>query len=141
RPIDLSFDIPHGQTVDLAGVSLRGADGRELIANGGFTDGTAHWLFTDDDDTAWRIMNFYLLLFFEGGAIGLAAMLLLAATPRPRASRAVLGGERLGVPVVASLLAFLAAGAMDGLAESPRLMAVFFLVTFLGLALRPPVRE
>jgi VanZ family protein len=137
RPIDLSFDFNRGQAVDFAGVSFRGADGGELIANGGFTDGTARWMFTDDDDTAWRIMNFYLLLFFEGGAVGLAAMLLLVTVAGLRAFGAVLHGERLGVPVVASLLAFLAAGAMDGLAESPRLMAVLFSVVLLGLTLRP----
>ncbi len=144
RPIDLSFDFNRGQVVDFTGVSLRGADGHELIANGGFTDGTARWMFTDDDDTAWRIMNFYLLQFFEGGALGLAATLLLVATAGLRAFGAVLRGERLGVPIVASLLALLAAGAMDGLAEAPRLMAVFFLVALTGLVIgrqRPSVPD
>ena len=141
RPIDLSFDFNRGQPVDFTEVTLRGADGTELIANGGFTDGTARWMFTDDDDTAWRIMNFYLLQFFEGGSLGLAATLLLITTAGLRAFGAVLHGERLGVPIVASLLAFLAAGTMDGLAEAPRLMAVFFLVTFLGLTIRAPLRS
>jgi hypothetical protein len=138
RPIDLSFNFNHGQPIDFTAVSLRDAAGRELIANGGFTDGTARWLFTDDDDTAWRIMNLFLLLFFEGGAIGVAAFLLLVGVAGLNAFGAILRGERLGVPVVASLLAFLAAGAMDGLIEAPRLVAVFFLVSLSGLVIGRP---
>ena len=133
RPIDLGFDFNHGQPIDFTAVSLRDAAGNELIANGGFTDGTARWLFTDDDDTAWRIMNLFLLLFFEGGAIGLVAFLLLVGVAGSNAFGAILRGERFGVPIVASLLAFLAAGMMDGLVEAPRLDTVFFLVAFVGL--------
>jgi hypothetical protein len=139
RPIDLSLDFPRGQWTDVTAVSLRDADGSELVANGAFTDGTARWLFTDDDDTAWRIMNLFLLLFFEGGAIGVAAFLLLVGFAGINAFGATLRGERFGVPIVASLLAFLAAGLMDGLAEAPRLDAVFFLVALSGLVIhRPP---
>jgi hypothetical protein len=133
--VDLSFSFSRDQRVDFTAVSLRGADGNELVANGGFTDGTARWLFTDDDDTAWRIMNFYLLVFFETGAIGLAAALVLIAAAAVGALAAILRGEPLGAPVVASLVAFLAAGTLDGLAEAPRLMAVLWLVALLGLTL------
>ena len=76
RPVALSFAFPHGQVVDIAAVGLRDSAGRELVANGGFAGGTARWLFTDDDDTAWRIMNLYLQLFFETGAIGLAVFVI-----------------------------------------------------------------
>jgi O-antigen ligase len=138
RPIDLSFDFPRGQWTDFTAASLRDADGNELLANGAFADGTARWLFTDDDDTAWRIMNLFLLLFFEGGAIGVAAFLLLVGFAGINAFGAILRGERFGVPIVASLLAFLAAGTMDGLAEAPRLDAVFFLVALAGLVIRHP---
>jgi O-antigen ligase len=138
RPTDLSFGFPDGQQVDITGVSLRGAAGNELIANGGFTDGTARWLFTDDDDTAWRIMNFYLLLFFENGAVGLAAVLALVTAGGVGALAAIRRGEPLGAPVVASLLALLAAGTMDGLDEAPGLLAVFWLVALLGLLLARP---
>ena len=68
RTVDLSFVFNHGQAVDISAVSLRDAEGHELVANGGFTDGIARWLFTDDDDTAWRLMDLYLQLFFEAGA-------------------------------------------------------------------------
>jgi VanZ family protein len=136
RPVELSFGFPHGQTVDISDVSLRDGAGNELIANGDFTDGTARWLFTDDDHIAWRIMDLYLLVFFESGAVGLAAFLALVAVSLAGGLAAIRSGEALGAAVVASLLAFLAAGVMDGLEDAPRLMSVFFLVVLAGMLVR-----
>ncbi len=135
RPIEISFSVNRDQTVDLAEVSLRDADGRELLANGGFTNGTARWQFTDDDHPAWRIMDFFLLLLFEGGALGLAAFVALVLAAAAGAAAAIGRGEPMGAPVLASLLAFLAAGVMDGLMDAPRLMSVFSLVALLGMLL------
>jgi hypothetical protein len=135
RPIDISFSFPRDQAVDLAEVSLRDAGGRELIANGGFTDGTARWQFTDDDHPAWRIMDFFLLLLFEGGAIGLGAFLAAVVAAVAGALTAIGRGEPIGAPVVASIVAFLAGGVMDGLLDAPRLMSVFWLVALLGMLL------
>jgi hypothetical protein len=136
RPVELSFSFSQGQRVDISDVSLLDAAGDELIANGRFTDGTARWQFTDDDHIAWRVMNLYLLIFFEGGAVGLAGFLALVAASLAGGLAGVRRGAALGAPVVASLLAFLAAGVMDGLADAQRLMSVFFLVVLLGMLVR-----
>jgi hypothetical protein len=141
RPLELSFAFNHGQPVDLSDVSLRDAAGNELIVNGRFTDGTARWLFTDDDHVAWRIMDFFLFLLFEGGAVGLAAFLAVVVVAVVGALAAIGRGEPMGAPVVASLLAFLGAGAMDGLMDAPRLMSVFWLVALLGMLLARPGRR
>ena len=104
RPIELSFAFPRGQTVDIAGVSLRDAAGRELLANGDFADGTAHWQFTDDDHPAGGIMDFCLLLLCVGGVVGVAAFAAVMVAAGAGALAAVGRGEAMGAPVVASLL-------------------------------------
>lgn len=108
RPIELSLLVPEpGATLDIADVSFTDRDGRELLANGDFAQGMTRWFLTDDDHAIWRIENQYLTTFFEEGALGLAALVLLAAVALRAALRAAKRGNATAPALAAALAAFL----------------------------------
>lgn len=80
RPVKLSLTNPGDHPIDVDDISLRTADGRELIANGDFGQGTAHWLFVTDRGPAWHIDQAAIEVFFAQGWLGLLALLLLLYT-------------------------------------------------------------
>jgi hypothetical protein len=136
RPIELALlDPDAGTTIDVGHIRMFDSQGHEILANGGFTRGTERWYFTDDQHVIWRIHDQYLMSFFEGGALGLTAFLLLAGTALLGAVRALGRGDRMAAAVAGSLAAFLFSGAFDNLLEAPRLSALFYIVAFAGLAL------
>ncbi|HUZ71882.1 MAG TPA: hypothetical protein VMU87_02750 [Stellaceae bacterium] len=136
RPVDLSLFVPErGTTLDIADVRFEDRAGRALVVNGDFADGLDHWLASDDDHAIWRIENQYLMTFFEGGALGLTAFLVLVAAAFAAALRAMRRGHRIAPALAAAIAAFLASSLFDCTTEVPRLGALFYLVAFAALAL------
>ena len=136
RPVEFAlFPAGPGQTMDFADVSLRGPDGAEVLRDGSFRDGTARWYPTDDSHLAWTIWNEYAATLFEGGALGLAAYLLLMGTALAGAAGAALRGVPMAAPVAGALVAFMAAGVFDNEITAPRMGTVFYLVAFVGIGL------
>ncbi len=89
RPVEFALFVPIlGSTDDVANLRLTDAAGRELIANGDFAQGMAHWFYSDDVHTVWRIENQYLMTLFEEGALGLGALALLMGALRTMGRRA-----------------------------------------------------
>ena len=131
-PVDFSLAVTPGATLALADIRLTDRAGRNLLANGDFAAGTHHWFFTDDDHWRWRIFNQYLMTLFEGGVLGLAALLLFAGGSIWSAVSALRRGEAMGAAVAASLVAFLCSCLVDSLLEAPRLATLFFLVCLIG---------
>jgi hypothetical protein len=69
-----------GAAVEIAAVSLVAPDRTELLENGDFSAGLAHWLPTARSHyLPWHIDNLYLELLIEHGVVALAAFLLLCA--------------------------------------------------------------
>lgn len=136
RPVELSLLNPiEGTTLDIRNVSLLDADGRELLANGSFDEGMTRWYFTDDDHLGWRIDNQFVMTFFEGGALGLAAIAMLFAATLAGAARAIARSEFAGAAVVSSVAGVLACCVFDAPLHDPRLATLLFLVCFLGMVL------
>jgi glycopeptide antibiotics resistance protein len=136
RPAELSVvDLVPGTTIDLGDVRMLDDRGHELLANGDFLRGTEGWYFTDDNHLAWRIENQYVMTFFEGGVLGLAAFVLLAAAALLGAARGIGRGEPVAACVAASLAGFLVCCMFDCLLDAPRLATLFYLVAFCGLTM------
>ena len=134
RPIELDlFDLVPGTTVEVASLRLMDAQGRDLLENGDFTRGTDRWYFNDDDHLVWRIKNQYAMSFFEGGALGLLAFLVVAGAGLAGACAGIGRGQRLYASVAASLTGFLGGCLFDALLEAPRLATLFYLLCFIGL--------
>jgi len=135
RPVELSLFVPgRGTSLDIADVGLTDAAGHALLANGDFARGIDRWLPTDDNHAIWRIENQYLMTWFEEGALGIAALLLLAAASLSAAWRATAQGDAVAPALAAAVAAVLASGAFDCPLEVPRLAALFYLIAFAALA-------
>ncbi|HME26235.1 MAG TPA: VanZ family protein [Acetobacteraceae bacterium] len=139
-PVELWLSSSNGRPVDVGRIRLIAPDGKDVVANGDFADGTARWLFTSDRHLSWRIKNLYLATWFEGGLLGLAALATLALVAMAGAARAIAGGNRWGAPVLGGLVAMLISGLFDNVFEAPRLAVLYYMVLVLGLivGMRPP---
>ncbi len=136
RPVELSLvDLVPGTRIDIGHIHLLDDRGRELLANSDFSRGSERWYFTDDDHLVWRIENQYLMTLFEGGALGLAALVLLATAALFGAVRGISRGEPMAACVAASIAGFLICCMFDSLLDSPRLATLFYLIAFCGLTM------
>jgi VanZ family protein len=136
RPVELGlFNIVPGTTIEVGQVRMFDPQDHDIIVNGNFARGTERWYFSDDEHRLWRILNQYLMSWFEGGALGLACFILLAGAAFAGAARAIGRGERMGAAIIGSLVAFLCSSAFDHLLAVPRLAALFYLVAFSGLTM------
>ena len=97
-PVEFWLGTSGNQPLDVSGIHLVGPDGQDAVANGDFHDGTDRWFFTSDRHLAWRIKNFYVATWFDGGALGLICLFVLIATSMGTAGRAVFAGNLLGSP-------------------------------------------
>jgi hypothetical protein len=136
RPVELSlFDIAKDTSLDIRDVRLTTGAGKDLLTNGDFARGLDRWLFTDDSHVSWRILNQYLMLMFETGTLGVAAMLAFSGLAFAGGLRATLKGDPMGAPVMGAVASFLVSCLFDNLFEAPRLATLFFLVCGAGLML------
>ena len=126
-----------GRAVELDNVSLVGPDGTELLRNGDFADGMAHWFFTSDRfHLPWHAKNLLLNVLFEQGVLGLIAFLGLVGTALGRLTFGLTRGHPLASVLAASLVGFLVVGAFDSLLDVPRVTFLFYLLLLMTLALR-----
>ncbi len=134
-PVDFSLSIPEGTSVGFRDIRLLDAASNNLLVNGDFSRGTNRWFFTDDNHWRWRIFNQYLMTFFEGGVLELAAFIGLLGFAVHGAIRAVRRGDAMGAAIVGSLLAFASSCLVDSLLEAPRLASVFYIQCLAGLTI------
>ena len=134
RPVELSLSgSATGHRVEVRDVRLTDDAGHAMLVNGDFSSGMDRWIFTDDSHIAWRMLNEYLMLWFETGATGLAAFLGLAGLAVAGGVRAAWRGAVTGAAVAGSVFGFLISGLFDNVLEAPRLATLFFLVCLCGL--------
>ena len=134
--VELSI-FGHRGRIEVRDIRLTDVTGREVLANGDFSHGLDRWLFTDDSHVSWRMLNVYLMLFFETGALGVAAYLALAGAAMLGALAAARSGVAGAAPVVGAVTAFLVSGLFDNVLEAPRIATLFFLICIAGLIARP----
>ncbi len=137
-PVEFWLATSGNQPLDVSGIHLVGPDEQDALANGDFHDGTDRWFFTSDQHLAWRIKNFYLALWFDGGVLGLVCTLVLIVTSIGTAGRQAFAGNVWAAPVVGGLTAMLLSGVFDNVFEAPRLALLYNLVLMLGLIVGVP---
>jgi hypothetical protein len=133
RPVELSLSGLQGHTIEVRDISLADDQGNPLLVNGGFADGLDRWIFTDDSHVSWRMLNQYLMLFFETGILGVVAYGAVAVVAMAGGLRALRRGDVAGAAVTGAVAAFLVAGLFDNVLEAPRVATLFFLVCLCGL--------
>ncbi len=138
RPVKLSlFSEAEGTLVDLDDVSLRADDGRELLKNGGFGDGTDHWYFASDNYLPWHLENTWLQVGFEQGLAGLAAFAALVGAAVAALGRRLRAGERHAPVLAAALAAFLALSMLSSVFDFPRIAMIVYLLLLQAISIAP----
>ncbi len=133
RPVEFSLSgSPFGRRFEVGDMRLTDDAGRDLLTNGDFSHGLDRWIFTDDSTVSWRILNQYLMVWFEMGAVGIAAYLAFAGLALAGGIKAAWRGAVTGAAVAGSVTGFLVSGMFDNLLEAPRIATLFFLVCFCG---------
>ena len=138
-PIMFSMAVanPEG-LVELDNVALIDGLRADLLANGSFSSGMAHWFFSSDRmHLPWHIKNIFMHVLFDQGALGLTLLLLmlLAAGWRLFVGR---GRDAALAPALAGGLGgFLVVGLFDSLLDVPRVALLFYLLLMVALVIRP----
>ncbi len=121
--------------VDIDSLSLHDSGARELLVNGTFEDGLAHWLSATDRDLAWHIHQSPLEVYFAQGLLGIVAVLVALFA----AARTLLPQMAHGVPfavaVGAGLAGFLTVGFLGSTMDAARTTFLFFLLILASSAL------
>jgi VanZ family protein len=131
RAVKLSLENASQGVADIDDVSLVDDAGRELVANGGFNDGSARWYFSSNvSHLAWHIKNLWLGLLFEQGALGVLSFGLVIFVAGVGAWRGARVGDLYAAAALAALVAFLIIGLFDTLVDAPRLTLMLFLTLF-----------
>jgi hypothetical protein len=124
--------------LEVDNVSLRELDsGRELVANGSFSDANAYWFFSSDrNHMPWHVKNFAINQVFELGWVGaLATAFLLLAVGGKLAARG-LEGDSYAAVSLAALTGCMMVGLFDSITDVPRLTLLFLLLALAG-SLKP----
>lgn len=123
-----------GGFADFDNVRLIGPHGQELLGNGNFSQGLAHWLpAAQRYFLPWHIDNLYLEVLIERGVAGL---LLLAALMACALWHLVFGRARsraLSPYLAASLCAALLIGLVSSVMDVPRVAFLLYLLTLFSI--------
>lgn len=132
----IALGVP-GSKVEFDRVELFDGDGRQMLANGSFSRGMAHWFFTSDrHHLPWHAKNLWAHLLFEHGVLGcvlFAALTLLALW------RLTLGGLRhhaFAPTLAVSLIGLHVVGLVDSLLDAPRVAFLMYALTGIGALTR-----
>ncbi|CAL1239252.1 VanZ family protein [Candidatus Methylocalor cossyra] len=140
RTVKLSLHNGSRAPIDLDGISLKRRDGRELVANGGFDEGTARWLFVSDDGWAWHIEQQVLEVYFAQGWLGVLALAAVIAAAAGILWPALARGDLAAAGFAGALVAFLTVGLFGSAFDTARLALMFYFTAFAAGFLVQPVR-
>ena len=138
----ISFSIGNATRdtqVDVDDLELRGADGRDLLVNGDFSRGMAHWFFSSDrNHLPWHLKNMFVHTLFDQGGFGLALLACMLFGALWRITRGSARGHALAPAITGAIVGFVVVGLFDSLLDVPRDAFVFYFLLLLALTLRTP---
>lgn len=126
-----------GGSVKLDNLTLRDGVGTDLLNNGNFSDGLAHWFSSSDSHhMPWHIKSLYFHTLFDQGLIGLTVLALMILVAIFRLTVGCARNHPLATVIAGSISGFLVVGAFDSLVDVPRLATLFYFVLMIGLMIR-----
>lgn len=125
-----------GGVADLDQLTLTGSSGENLLANGDFVDGMAHWFSSSDKHhLPWHMKSMVLHVLFEQGILGLSVWTLLVGAALMRLTVGQAKQHPMAPALVAAMLGFFVVGLFDSLLDVPRVATLFYFFVLLGLTL------
>ena len=133
RPVKLSlYNSGSANVLDIDWISLKSADGKELLANGSFEDGADRWLFVTDRDLAWHIHQQQVETYFAQGTLGLLALLTLVIACARILARSIRSGCTFSLAMGGALAGFLTVGLLGSTVDTARLSMLFYFGALAG---------
>lgn len=125
-----------GAAIEVTNLALSGADGRNLLANGDFSAGLAHWFVTSDrSHLPWHAKNLALHVLFDQGLAGLTLLAALAAGALWRVGLGSARSHTLAPALAGAIVGFAVVGLFDSLLDVPRVAFVWYSLLLLMLTL------
>ena len=138
-PALISFSVAvetTGGRIEIDNVGMQSSDGREMLMNGDFSQGLAHWYFSSDrHHLPWHAKSLWAHVLVEQGLLGLALLGVIVLTAL---WRLMIGGARtapLAPALAAALIGVMTVGLVDSLLDMPRVALLFYLLVGLSLYL------
>lgn len=133
KPIRLSIYNGGQQRVDVDFLSVRDSQGRELVRNGSFDEGSDFWSYTSDDHLAWHVKNMVLAIWFDLGWLGLLGFGGLWGLAVWRSGRAAWRGERYAQGMLAALSGLWVVALFDSVVDEPRFLLLLLLMNWMAM--------
>jgi len=132
RPTKLVFFTGNAKTygVDATDLSLKDAQGLELLQNGDFAQGADHWFWSEDNHWQWHTANLAVNILFDQGWLGLIAVGMLLGVSITRLAGRIGRGDALSAIFLASIVGFVVTGITVSTFDQPRLAFAFYLLCF-----------
>ena len=140
KRIVFAFGVANqGERVEVRRLHLAGPDGRNLLANGSFDDGLAHWYFTSDGyQMPWHIEGLLTNALFDQGLVGVALLITLLGGALWRLARGHARDHPLAPAVAAALVGCALLALFTSVTDVPRVACLFYFLLILGHGLRSP---
>ncbi len=126
---------PEDAVVDVDDIRLLDQAGVDIMRNGDFRAGHGAWTFEAPHHVAYQVKNAFIGIYFDQGALGLAALLalLVAGAAAYPAAQHLQPGVAAGL--AGSIAGFLVFGLFDNSLTEPRIALLFMIVLFQLLVL------
>jgi hypothetical protein len=130
-------DATRSTLIELDDLKLYGADGRNLLTNGEFSQEMSRWFFSSErNHLPWHLKNIFVHTLFEQGLCGLALLLAMLFGALWRLVWGNARDHRLAPSIAAAIIGFTTVGLFDSLLDVPRVAFIFYVLLLLGLSLR-----
>jgi hypothetical protein len=140
-PLTFSLFTPNGKSaIDVASLRVLDATGKELLANGNFTQGLDRWFFTTDVSPPWTIDSLPVNVLFDTGWLGVLVWAALIVGTLAVGARALWRGEAAIPEAWAAFVAFLACATLNTLVDAPRFLWMFLVLAWLAMLDTRPAR-
>lgn len=134
RPIEFSiYNSKRDVVIDVDNISFSDSDGNNIIKNGDFKKGSDFWFFTADNHLPWHIKNIFISHFFELGITGLMIFIIFLLFVFIHLIKGVLKKDMFSLILFSSFCGFLVVGLVGSLFDSPRIMFLFYFMSFVSL--------
>ena len=133
RPLKVSLTHSIAKTtLDFDNVQLLDPSGRNLLRNGGFSDGMDNWFFSVAGTlhAHWRTHSLFVSALFDTGWVGLTALLAFLGIAAGLGARAAWQGDVWSSASLAALAGFMTGGLLDTQIDTPRFLMLLLLLAW-----------
>ncbi len=136
----VAFSVAMGSSGELAyidNLALLDGFGENLLANGNFSDGMAHWFSSSDrHHMPWHMKSLFFHTLFDQGVLGFSLLSLMVLVAFWRLTAGSASRHPMAPALVGGMAGFLIVGLFDSLLDVPRLATLFYWLLMIGLIIQ-----